>query len=74
MPEAFVIEISGRTMGIVASRGRGFRFQAANASLSKLDGQTFKTIEALRLRVETVIAKKTDDREGQHLVHLRGLY
>ena len=74
MPEAFVIEISGRTMGIAASRGRGFRFQAANASLSKLDGQTFQTIEALRLKVENVIAKKTDNNEGRHEVLLRGLY
>ena len=74
MPEAFVVEISGRTAGIAASRGRGFRFQAANASLSKLEGQTFKTIEALRLKVENILAKKADDEKGRHEVHLRGLY
>lgn len=43
MPDAYVIEISGRTAGIVArdARDRNFNFFAATHSFNAMEGQRF---------------------------------
>ncbi len=43
MPDAYVIQISGRTAGIVARDGRdlSFNFFAASQSFTAMEGQSF---------------------------------
>jgi hypothetical protein len=74
MPDAFIIEISGLTAGVATSHGRGFRLQASNPALIQLDGRTFKTIEAVKLGIEQVVARRVDHAMGRQQVLLRKLY
>jgi hypothetical protein len=74
MPDAFIIEISGLTAGVATSHGRGFRLQASNPALIQLDGRTFKTIEAVKLGTEQVVARRVDHAMGRRQVLLRKLY
>ncbi len=41
MSNAYVIEVSGHTVGIVARDSRGFRFHASIHALNALDGHVF---------------------------------
>jgi hypothetical protein len=43
MPDAFVIEVEGATVGIVARDGDAYRFYASSRSFYPLDGERFVT-------------------------------
>ena len=58
MPDAYVIEVSGRTAGIVArdSHSRSFNFFSAGRPFNAMEGQHFSGPEAAE-RVARMLAK-----------------
>ena len=52
MSDAFIIETSTITAGIVAAYGHGFRFYASHPTMFSLDGQTFGTLKAAQRAAE----------------------
>jgi hypothetical protein len=52
MTDAFIIETSTITAGIVAAYGQGFRFYASHPSMFSLDGQFFGTPKAAQRAAE----------------------
>jgi len=58
LPDAYVIEVSGRTAGIVArdSRNRSFNFFSAARPFNAMEGQIFASPEAAE-RVARMLAK-----------------
>ena len=52
MTDAFIIETSTITAGIVAAQGQGFRFYASHPSMSSLDGQIFVSPKAAQRAAE----------------------
>lgn len=43
MSHAFIIEVNSRAAGIIVRNGRGFRFHAASADFSGLEGRDFRS-------------------------------
>jgi len=43
MPKAFIIEVGGRTAGIVAKDERGYRFFSAERFFDSLEGRKFRS-------------------------------
>ena len=56
MTDAFIIETSTLTAGIVAAYGQGFRFYASHPAMFVLDGRFFSTPKAAQRAAEEVAA------------------
>ena len=54
MAQAFVVEVFGRTAGILAREGDGFRFSASTPAMNVLDGQLFKSQRDAELATEKI--------------------
>jgi hypothetical protein len=54
MTDAFIIETTTMTAGIVAAHGRGFRFYASHPSMFVLEGQVFESPKAAQNAAEKV--------------------
>jgi hypothetical protein len=52
MTDAYIIETTMLTAGIVAAHGRGFRFYASHPSMFVLDGQVFDSPKAAQNAAE----------------------
>jgi hypothetical protein len=56
MSQAFVVEVFGRTAGILAREGDCFRFSASSPAMKVLDGQLFKSQRDAELAAEKIAA------------------
>ena len=56
MAEAFVIETSHYTAGIVAAQDRGFRFYASHPAMVPLEGRIFRNPKAAQFAAEELAA------------------
>jgi hypothetical protein len=56
MSQAFVVEVFGRTAGILAREGDGLRFSASSPAMKALDGKLFKSQRAAELAAEKIAA------------------
>lgn len=56
MAHAFVVEVFGRTAGILSRERDGFRFAASTPAMNMLDGQLFKSQRDAELAAEKVAA------------------
>lgn len=54
MTDAFIIETTTVTAGIVAAHGRGFRFYASHPSMFVLEGRVFDSPKAAQNAAEKV--------------------
>ncbi len=52
MTDAYIIETTMLTAGIVAAHGRGFRFYASHPSMFVMDGQVFDSPKAAQNAAE----------------------
>ena len=52
MTDAYIIETTTLTAGIVAAQGRGFRFYASHPSMFVLEGQIFDSLKAAQKAAE----------------------
>ena len=57
MTDAFIIETSTITAGIVAAYGQGFRFYASHPAVFSLDGQVFGTPKAAQRAAEKLVGR-----------------
>ncbi len=57
MADAFIIEVSDITAGIVTSDRNRFQFYASHSALRSLEGLTFKSLKAAQFAVEQVVAR-----------------
>ncbi len=56
MAQAFVVEVFGRTAGILSRERNSFRFSASTPAMNALDGQLFKSQRDAELATEKVAA------------------
>ena len=56
MAQAFVVEVFGRTAGILARERDCFRFSASTPAMKALDGQLFKSQRDAELATEKIAA------------------
>jgi hypothetical protein len=56
MANAFVVEVFGRTAGILSRERDSFRFSASTPAMNVLDGQLFKSQRDAELATEKVAA------------------
>ena len=54
MAQAFVVEVCGRTAGILARERDCFRFSASSPAMKALDGQLFKSQRDAELATEKI--------------------
>ncbi|MGF6313642.1 hypothetical protein ABIB82_007817 [Bradyrhizobium sp. i1.8.4] len=64
MSQAYVIEVSDRTAGIVVREERGFRFFSSERDLARIDGAHFGSARAAERAARTLIERRrrTEDR------------
>jgi hypothetical protein len=58
MADAFVIEVSRFTAGIVAGQRKGFRFYASHPAMAPLEGRVFGSPLAAQKAAEKLAAQK----------------
>jgi hypothetical protein len=58
MSQAFIVEVFGCIVGILAKERNRFRFHASNPAMKSLEGQTFKTPREAELAAERIAASK----------------
>ena len=56
MAQAFVVEVFGRTAGILSRERDSFRFSASSTAMKALDGQLFKSQRDAELATEKIAA------------------
>jgi hypothetical protein len=57
MSDAFIIETSTLTAGIVTAYEQGFRFYASHPAMLSLEGQVFGTLKAAQRAAEAMAAQ-----------------
>jgi hypothetical protein len=62
MGHAFVIEVAGEAVGIVARDGRGFRFHAALRAFRSLEGRVFRRPSDAALAARALTRKPIEAR------------
>ncbi len=65
MTDAFIIETSTITAGIVAAYGQGFRFYASHPAMFVLDGQIFGTPKAAQRAAEKLVNQPNQPRSAR---------
>jgi hypothetical protein len=63
MTDAYIIETSTLTAGIVAAQGRGFRFYASHPAMFALEGQVFDSLKAAQKAAEK-LSPMPRDKDG----------
>jgi hypothetical protein len=58
MPDAYVIEVKGTTVGIVARDGKSYRFYASLRSFYALEGERFATPRLAERAATTLLRRK----------------